>query len=269
VKSTLFLCALLFAFSGFVNADEYKFGVEGLLTTIDNQAPELIDCDLLTPPIPYQVCYSINSDATDSEPSTSVGLYTPTNVFVRIGDCSFVSDDHMYELKNEGPNGDEVYLGAWAPVDQNHHWQIGVWAADTSPSNFVESDDILPTAPDISLADRTQFIFDIAPEIHTEGPIEFWLRDAPFCESAGNILAQLIADVVVMELPAGISSGIEERLAIAIEILSNPNIPNSTGVVRQLESIANLLERQSGKKISEEDAAYLIDKLRQVIEQLN
>ena len=269
MKSTLFLFALLFAFSGFVNADEYKFGVEGWLTTINNQAPELIDCDLLVPPILYQVCYSINSDATDHEPSTSVGLYAPTNVFVRIGDCSFVSDDHIYELKNEGTNGDEVYLGALAPVDENHHWQIGVWAADTSPSNFVESDDILPTAPDISLADRTEIVFSIMPEIQAWGAIESWLRDAPFCESAGNNLAQLIADVVALELPAGISSGVEARLAIVIEILSNPNIPNLTAAVRQLESIANLVEKQSGKKISEDEAAYLIDKLRQIIEQLS
>jgi len=269
MKITTFLFVLLFAFSSFVNADEYKFGVEGWLTIIDNQAPELIDCDLLVPPILYQVCYSINSDATDREPSTSGGNYTPTSVFVRIGDCEFVSDDHIYGMDNEGPNGDEVFLGAWAPVDENHHWQIAVWAADTSPSDFVESDDILPTAPDISLADRTVFIFDIAPEIHTEGAIESWLRDAPFCESAGNNLAHLIADVVALELPAGISSGVEARLAIAIEILSNPDIPNSTAVVRQLESIAKLVERQSGKKISEEDAAYLIDKLRQIIEQLS
>ena len=269
MKITTFLFVLLVAFSSFVNADEYKFGAEGWLTTIDNQAPELIDCDLLVPPIPYQVCYSINSDATDHEPSTSGGNYIPTSVFVRIGDCEFVSDDHRYGMDNEGPNGDEVSLGAWAPVDESHHWQIALWAADTSPSNFVESDDILPTAPDISLADRTEFIFDIAPEIHTAGVIESWLRDAPFCDSASNNLAHLIADVVALELPAGISNGVEARLAIAIEILSTPNIPNSTAVVRQLESIVNLVEKQSGKKISEDEAAYLIDKLRQIIEQLS
>jgi hypothetical protein len=161
------------------------------------------------------------------------------------------------------------YLGAWAPVDESHHWQIAVWAADTSPSNFVESDDILPTAPDISLADRTEFIFDIMPEIHTVGSIGSWLRDAPFCESAGNLLANLIADVVAMELPAGVSNGLENRLSIAIQILTNPHIPNSTAAIRQLESIANRVERESGKKISEEDAAYLLDKVRQIIEQLN
>ena len=107
------------------------------------------------------------------------------------------------------------------------------------------------------------------PEIQAWGAIESWLRDAPFCESAGNNLAQLIADVVALELPAGISSGVEARLAIVIEILSNPNIPNLTAAVRQLESIANLVEKQSGKKISEDEAAYLIDKLRQIIEQLS
>ena len=269
MKIITFLFVLLVAFSSFVNADEYKFGVEGWLTTIDNQAPGLIDCDLLAPPIPYQVCYSIDSDAPDREPSESASNFEPISVFVRVGDCEFISDGHLYGVDNEGPNGDEVYLGAWAPIDQNHHWQIAVWAADTSPSNLVESDDLLPTAPDISLADRTVFIFDILPEIHTDGPIGSWLRDAPFCESAGNNLAQLIADVVALELPAGISNGVEARLAIAIEILSNPNIPNLTAAVRQLESIANLVEKQSGKKISEEDAAYLIDKIRQIIEQLS
>ena len=63
MKIITFLFVLLVAFSSFVNADEYKFGVEGWLTTIDNQAPGLIDCDLLAPQIPYQVCYSIDSDA--------------------------------------------------------------------------------------------------------------------------------------------------------------------------------------------------------------
>ena len=268
MKSTLFLFALLFAFSGFVNADEYKFGVEGWLTTIDNQAPGLIDCDLLAPPIPYQVCYSIDSDAPDREPSESASNFEPISVFVRVGDCEFISDDHLYGVDNEGPNGDEVYLGAWAPIDQNHHWQIAVWAADTSPSNFIESDDLLPTAPDISLADRTQFIFDIMPVIHTEGAIESWLRDAPFCESTENLLTDVIADIIALNLQEGVSNSLDGKLSAAFDALTDLNENNDASVINRLNAVINEVEAQRGKKISDADADYLVNAIQDIIDLL-
>ncbi len=263
MKCIFFFTVTLFALSGFAYAEEYRFGVEGQLTAISNQNPDLIDCSLVTPPIPYQVCYSIEADAPDLNPDTAVGLYEPTKVTVQVGDCRFISDWQLYEISNEGPNGDEIYLGAGQPISETHHWQIAVGAWGTF--DFVTSDDIPPIAPDLTLAHSNVFKFDILPDIETEGALDTWVRDAPFCETTGTLIISLISDVIAMELPVGISSSLEGKLTAVIEILTNPDFPSLNPAVKQLESFIQRIESMSGKKISETDADYLILKAKEII----
>jgi hypothetical protein len=262
------ICVLLLVFSGFANAEDYRFGVEGWLTSIDNQDPGLINCDLPEPPVPYQVCYLINSDAIDHDETNSIGVYAPTNVTFRIGECNFISDAHLYEVKDDQTDGDEVFLGAGASIDVSHRWQIGVWAAAAPPSNFITSDAILPTAPDLELADVNEFRFDILPEISTAGSVNLWMRDAPFCQTVGRLITDLIADLIVMELPTGISQSLESKLAAVVDTLANPNIPNTTPAIKQLESIVQRVESMGGEKISEADVAYLVDSVMQIIDEI-
>lgn len=110
--------------------------------------------------------------------------------------------------------------------------------------------------------------FDSAPPAATEGGIEEWQRDAPVSETASILIANLIADVVGLELPSRMARTLEGRLTTAIALLASPEPSGTSLSVGQLESFIRRVEAMAGARISRPDAAALVDKATEIIQRI-
>lgn len=119
-----------------------------------------------------------------------------------------------------------------------------------------------------STSHRGTVPFDSAPAAATEGGIEEWQRDAPVSETASILIANLIADVVGLELPSRIARSLESRLTTAIALLASPEPSGTAQSVEQLDSFIRRVEAMAGARISRPDATALVDKAAKIIQHI-
>jgi len=115
---------------------------------------------------------------------------------------------------------------------------------------------------------RSTVRFDSAPAAATEGGIEEWQRDAPVSETASILIANLIADVVGLELPSRMARSLENRLTTAIALLASPEPSGTRQSIEQLESFIRRIEVMAGARICRRDAAALVGKATEIIQHL-
>ena len=119
-----------------------------------------------------------------------------------------------------------------------------------------------------SKSHRSAVRFDSAAAAATEGGIEEWRRDAPVSETASILIANLIADVVGLELPSRMARSLESRLTTAIALLASPEPYGTAQSVEQLDSFIRRVEAMAGARISRSDAAALVEKATEIIQHL-
>ena len=84
-------------------------------------------------------------------------------------------------------------------------------------------------------------------------------------QSPVEAIENLIDDVLDMELPTSIETALLSKLNNAINFL-NSNQPDAA--ISQLEEFINKVEAQRGKKITEEQADYLVGKAQAIIDSI-
>ncbi len=86
--------------------------------------------------------------------------------------------------------------------------------------------------------------------------------------SPAELLQQLIADVVALNLKQGISNGLDAKLEAAVNALDDINRNNNASAIAALQAFINSVEAQRGIHISEADATALIAAAQAIIAQL-
>lgn len=110
--------------------------------------------------------------------------------------------------------------------------------------------------------------YDNPPAVANEGEIEEWVRDAPASETAGVLLANLIAEVAALGLPSRMARSLESKLTTAIALLASPESSSTSPSVRQLESFVRRVEAMSGARIHKSDATALVEQASEIIERI-
>ena len=138
----------------------------------------------------------------------------------------------------------------------------------SSPSRAPAAAIDLPTDPGHPYMDRNRYAVDAPPAVAADGEIEEWLRDTPASETAGVLMANLIAEVVELGLPSRMARSLESRLTTAIAFLASaePAAPNQA--VDQMQSFVRRVETMSGARISKADAAALVEKAIRIIQHI-
>ena len=80
-----------------------------------------------------------------------------------------------------------------------------------------------------------------------------------------ELMDGLSEDVFDLDLPEGISNSLQMKLDSATQVLEDENEHNDVAAINSLKAFTNAVEAQCGKKISEEDAGYLITAAQQII----
>ena len=83
-----------------------------------------------------------------------------------------------------------------------------------------------------------------------------------------ELLDILADDVIDLNLRRGIENSLLAKIDAAIAKLEDDNPKNDRAAVTSLQAFINVVKAQSGKKISEEDAAELIETAQQIIDML-
>lgn len=126
----------------------------------------------------------------------------------------------------------------------------------------------LPAKPGHSRSHGTIYRADRPPAVATEGEIEEWLRDTPASETAGVLIANLIAEVAELGLPSRMARSLESRLTTAIALLASPEPSAPNQAIEQMQSFARRVAAMSGSRISMEDAAALLDRATHIIQRI-
>jgi len=98
-------------------------------------------------------------------------------------------------------------------------------------------------------------------------PRLYW-EECPASEPA-ELIAQLLEEVEELELPSGISNGLEAKLEAALRALEDANEKNDVAAINSLQAFINAIEAQRGKKIPEADADALIAAALEIIDLLS
>jgi len=78
----------------------------------------------------------------------------------------------------------------------------------------------------------------------------------------------LVTEVVELGLPSRVARSLESKLTAAIALLASPELSGSSESVRQLWSFVRRIEAMSGYRISETDAATLVDRASEIIRRI-
>jgi hypothetical protein len=135
-------------------------------------------------------------------------------------------------------------------VDGDYHLSPDSPCIDTGDPNFIAD----PNATDLDGNPRiVNDIIDMgAYEVQLNDPIE---------------LLDMLADYVIdLNLHPGIENSLLAKIDAAIAKLEDDNPKNDKAAVTSMQAFINAVEAQSGKKISEEDADYLIEIAQQAID---
>ena len=96
------------------------------------------------------------------------------------------------------------------------------------------------------------------------GAFEAPLADPP------QLVENLIVDILYyLDIPEGTENSLIAKLEAAKQKLEDNNENNDAAAINNLQAFINQVEAQRGKKISEEDADYLISKAQQIIDLLS
>ena len=93
-------------------------------------------------------------------------------------------------------------------------------------------------------------------------------EECPVSEPA-ELIVHLLEEVEGLELPSGISNGLEAKLEAALRALEDANEKNDVAAINSLEAFINAVEAQRGKKIPEADADALIAAALDIIDLLS
>jgi len=126
----------------------------------------------------------------------------------------------------------------------------------------------LPGNASHSFTYRDRHAVDAPPAVATEGEIEEWLRDTPAEETAGVLIASLIAEVAELGLPSRMARSLESRLTTAIALLASPEPSAPNQAIEQMQSFERRVSTMSGSRISEKDAAALVGRAAHVIQRI-
>lgn len=137
-------------------------------------------------------------------------------------------------------------------------------APPRAPATTVD----LPTGPGPARAHRSKYGGGTSPAVATEGEIEEWLRDTPTSETAGVLIARLVAEVVALGLPSRMARSLESRLTTAVALLASPKPSSHQQAVEQMQSFVRRVGIMSGARISEADAAALVENATRIIQRI-
>ena len=84
-----------------------------------------------------------------------------------------------------------------------------------------------------------------------------------------DLVAELSESIDTMGLQKGITNSLQVKLDTPLRLLEDENEHNDVAAINSLRAFVNAVEAQSGKKISQEDADYLIEDAQQVIDMLS
>jgi hypothetical protein len=84
-------------------------------------------------------------------------------------------------------------------------------------------------------------------------------------ETPGEMLVDLIEDVESINLDNGISSSLDAKLENAVDAFLADNAEQREDAVNKLEAFIKSVEAQKGKKISEDEADYLVESANKII----
>lgn len=126
----------------------------------------------------------------------------------------------------------------------------------------------LPPHPGHSRSRGNRYAVDPPPAVAAEGEIEEWLRDTPASETAGVLMASLIAEVVELGLPSRMARSLESRLTTAIAFLSSAEPAAANQAVDQMQSFVRRIETMSGARIPKAEAAALVEKAIRIIQRI-
>jgi hypothetical protein len=76
--------------------------------------------------------------------------------------------------------------------------------------------------------------------------------------SASSLIANLVDQVMTLNLQMGISNSLDAKLETALNALDDLNEQNDVAAINSLQAFINSVEAQSGNELSEEDARALI-----------
>lgn len=123
--------------------------------------------------------------------------------------------------------------------------------------------------PNLTHADAQEFIFDIYPIFHSEGPIDTWVNGAYFCESPEDLVTNWVSDVIALNLQTGISNSLDSKLQAVFDSLDEIKGNNTKSAKNRLGAFVNEVEAQRGTEISESDADFLVDAVSQILEMID
>ena len=78
----------------------------------------------------------------------------------------------------------------------------------------------------------------------------------------------LIDEIALMNLPNGIQNSLTAKLQNVLDSLNAPNADQRNDAVNKLNAAINSIESQAGKKISIEQANYLIAEIQKIIDSI-
>ncbi len=94
------------------------------------------------------------------------------------------------------------------------------------------------------------------------------LDGVPACATPAELLADLVADVIALNVRAGIANSLDAKLQSALEALEDMNDHNDGSAVNRLEAFLAEVQAQRGKQIPEADADSLIGSCQAILDLL-
>jgi hypothetical protein len=276
MKVKLLLAALLMLSTATAVAESVTFRFEGQLNmTIGAD----IGCSIVVPS-PWQGCVTVQADAPDMMPGDpATGLYDADYVEAVLGNCRLGSSDfgsYGWILVNNDWGGTQDWFEAALRFDPYAHGDIstlrvGQLFSDTSMSMFT-SDAIPVLAETFDAADSKRiYVYaynsdgSLIGKVH--GSLDTYANDDLPC-GVDTLLSNLIAQVIVLDLPTGLENNLVGKLQAALDALIEPKAPTFKPAIRMIEVFIDKVEAQSGNKIAEEDAAYLIEAAEAILAML-
>lgn len=86
--------------------------------------------------------------------------------------------------------------------------------------------------------------------------------------SAEELLTDLIANIIALNLHQGISNSLDGKLSSAFDALTDLNENNDVSVLNRLNAVLNEVDAQRGNKISDTDADFLMNAIQDIIDLL-
>jgi len=80
-----------------------------------------------------------------------------------------------------------------------------------------------------------------------------------------ELIKELISDIVMLDMQHGISTSLDAKLEVALQVLDDVNTQNNVAAISLLEAFINVVEAQRGSMVPAEEADSLIGSARAII----